>query len=77
MYQVFHTFITELILIEDFFPFFEFMVSHMTMSYKPQATQVNEKLPRESSLNLTLTQHPRDEDLEPQEVCPRLEVEPP
>jgi hypothetical protein len=26
---------------------------------------------------LTLTQHPRDEELEPWEVCTRLEVEPP
>jgi len=43
MYQVFHTFITKLILIEDFFPFLKFMVLCMTMSYKPQVAQVNEK----------------------------------
>jgi hypothetical protein len=31
----------------------------------------------ESSLNLTLTQHPRDEEPEPRKVCACLEVEPP
>jgi hypothetical protein len=41
------------------------MALHMTTSYGPQATQVNEKLPWESSLDLKLTQHPRDEDLKP------------
>jgi hypothetical protein len=36
IYQIFHTFIVELILTKDFFfPFFEFMASHMTMSYRP------------------------------------------
>jgi hypothetical protein len=29
---------------------------------RPQAAQVNEELALESSLDLTLTQHPRDED---------------
>jgi hypothetical protein len=77
MYQILHTFIIELILIKDFFPFFEFMTSHMTMFYKLQTAQVNKKLSRESFLNLILTQHPRDEDLKLQEVCPRLKVEPP
>jgi hypothetical protein len=78
MYQVFHTFIVELILIEFlFFPFFEFMVLRMITSYRLQATQVNEKPPLESSLDLTLTQHPCDENPEPQEVHLCLENEPP
>ncbi len=38
-----------------FFSFFEFIVSRMTMFYKLQVAQVNEKSPQESSLNLTLT----------------------
>jgi hypothetical protein len=37
------------------------MTLHMTMSYELQATQVNEEPPQESSLDLTLTQHPHDE----------------
>jgi hypothetical protein len=48
----------------------------MTTSYGPQAIQVNEELPSESSLNLTLMQHPCDEDLEPREIYPHLEIEP-
>jgi hypothetical protein len=56
-----------LILIEDliFFPFIEIMASRMATFYGPQATQVNEESPPESSLDLTLTQHPCDEDFEP------------
>jgi hypothetical protein len=38
-----------------FFPFFEFMALHMTMSYGPQAAQVNEEPLQKSSLDLTLT----------------------
>jgi hypothetical protein len=38
---------------------------------------MNEEPSSESSLDLTLTQHPRDEELELQEVRARLEVEPP
>jgi hypothetical protein len=38
---------------------------------------MNEEPPSESSLDLTLMQHPRDEELEPREVCAHLEVEPP
>jgi hypothetical protein len=49
----------------------------MAMSYRPQATQVNEEPPLESSLNLTLTQHPHDENPEFQKVCAHFEVEPP
>jgi hypothetical protein len=45
MYQVFHTCIAKLNLIEDFFPFLEFMVLHMTTSYGLQIAQVNEELP--------------------------------
>ncbi len=46
-------------------------------SYGPQAAQANEELYSESSLDLTLTQHPREEKPEPREVRARLEVEPP
>ncbi len=53
------------------------MASRTTTSYGPQAAQVNEEPPSESSLDLTLTQHPRDEELEPRKVRARLEVEPP
>jgi hypothetical protein len=48
----------------------------MTMSYEPQTAQMNEEPPKKSSLYLTLTQHPHDEDLEPQKVRPCFEVEP-
>jgi len=66
-------------LIEDltFFPFLEIMASHMVTSYGPQAAQANEEPPLESSLDLTLTQHPHDEEPEPREVHARLEVKPP
>jgi hypothetical protein len=30
---------------KDFFPFFEFMALHMTMSYNPQAAHMNEETP--------------------------------
>jgi hypothetical protein len=50
---------------QRFFPFFEFMASCMITSYEPQAAQVNEESPWESSLDLTLTQHPCDEDPKP------------
>jgi hypothetical protein len=48
----------------------EIMVLRMVSSYGPQAAQANEEPPPESSLDLTLTQHPR-------EVHARLEIEPP
>jgi hypothetical protein len=72
-------FIVDLILIEDliFFSPLKIMVSRMVTSYGPQVAQVNEELPPESSLNLTLTQHPCDEKLEPREVCACFEVETP
>jgi hypothetical protein len=53
------------------------MASRTITSYGSQAAQMNEEPPPESSLDLTLTQHPRDEEPEPREVCARLEVEPP
>jgi hypothetical protein len=52
------------------------MVSRMVTSYGSQAAQANEEPPPESSLDLTLTQHPRDKEPELQEVRTRLEVEP-
>jgi hypothetical protein len=48
----------------------------MVTSYEPQATQANEEPPSKSFLDLTLTQHLHDEELEIQEVCARLEIEP-
>jgi hypothetical protein len=42
---------------------FQSMVSHTITSHGPQITKMNEKLLWGSSLNLTLTQHPRDDDL--------------
>jgi hypothetical protein len=59
-----------------FFPFLEFMVSRITIFIGPQSTQMNEELPPWSSLDLTLTQHPRDENLKSWEVRLRLGVEP-
>jgi hypothetical protein len=53
------------------------MVSRMVSSYGPQAAQANEEPPPKSSLDLTLTQHLRDEEPELREVRARLEVEPP
>jgi hypothetical protein len=49
----------------------------MITFYELQVTQMNEESPWESSLNLTLTQHPNDEDPKLQKVHLRLEVEPP
>jgi hypothetical protein len=53
------------------------MASRMVASYEPQAAQANEESPSETSLDLTLTQHPRDEEPAPREVHARFEVEPP
>jgi hypothetical protein len=47
------------------------------VSYELQAAQMNEKLPWELSLGLTLTQHPRDENFELQEVCLHFESQTP
>jgi hypothetical protein len=71
------TFIVDLILLKIFTLFLVIMASHTAPSYGPQATQANEEPPSESSLNLTLTQHPRDEEGKPREVRAHLEVEPP
>jgi hypothetical protein len=64
-------------LVKDPFFFFESMTSHMATFYEPQVTQVNEKSTPESSLNLTFTQHPRDEEPELWEVHARFEIDPP
>jgi hypothetical protein len=53
------------------------MTSCTVTSYEPQTAQANEEPPSKSSLDLTLTHHPRDEELERREVRARLEVEPP
>jgi hypothetical protein len=53
------------------------MASCTITSYGPQAAQANDESPLESFLDLTLTQHPRDEEPKPREVRARLEVEPP
>jgi hypothetical protein len=53
------------------------MALRMVTSYGPQAAQVNEEPPAESFLDLTLTQHPRDEEPELREVHVCLEIEPP
>jgi len=53
------------------------MASRTVTSYEPQTAQANEELPSESFFDLTLTQHPRDEEFEPRKVRARLEVEPP
>ncbi len=53
------------------------MALRTATSYGPQAAQADEEPPLESSLDLTLTQHLRDEEPEPREVRACLEVEPP
>ncbi len=52
------------------------MASRMVTSYRLQVAQANEEPPPKSSLDFTLTQHPRDEEPEPREVHALLEVEP-
>jgi hypothetical protein len=46
----------------------------MGTSYGPQVVQANEELALELSLDLTLTQHPRDEEPELRKVCVHFEV---
>jgi hypothetical protein len=77
MSQIPSTFIAIWFLLKIFPLFLVSMASCTVTSYGPQAAQVNEELPSESSLDLTLTQHPRDGELEPWKVCARLKVEPP
>jgi hypothetical protein len=48
----------------------------MATFYEPQITQGNEEPAPKTSLDLTWTLYPRDEDLKPREVCVRLEIEP-
>jgi hypothetical protein len=52
------------------------MVLRMATSYGPQAAQMNEELSLKSFLDLTLRQHPRDEDPEPWEVRTVLKLNP-
>jgi hypothetical protein len=60
------TFIVDLILLKIFTLFLVIiMASRTATSQGPQAAQANEESPSESSLDLTLTQHPRDEKPEP------------
>jgi hypothetical protein len=77
MSQVHPTSIVNSILLKIFPLFLESMALRMVTSYGPQAAQPDAEPPLESSLDLTLTQHPRDEEPEPCEVHARLEVEPP
>jgi hypothetical protein len=53
------------------------MVLRMATSYGPQDAQTNEELAPESFLDLTLTQHLRDEEPESRAVRACLEVNPP
>jgi len=76
MSQVPSTFIINLILLKIFPLFLESMASRTVTSYGPQAAKANEEPPSKSSLDLTLMQHPCDEELEPREVRARLEIEP-
>jgi hypothetical protein len=69
------TFIIDLILLKIFALFLVIMALRTATSYGPQAAQANEEPPSESSLDLTLMQHPRDEEPEPREMRARLEVE--
>jgi hypothetical protein len=55
----------------------EIMALRMATSYGLQAGQANEEPSSESVLDLTLTQHPHDEEPESWEVHARLEVNPP
>jgi hypothetical protein len=65
MSQVPPIFIVNLILLKTFPLFLEIMASRTVTSYRPQAAQTNEEPHLESSLDLTLMQHSRDEELEP------------
>jgi hypothetical protein len=77
MSQVHPTSIVNLILLKIFPLFLESIALRTATSYGPQAAQADVKPPSESSLDLTLTQHLRDEEPKPREVHTRLEVEPP
>ncbi len=75
MSQVLHTFIVDSIWLKISSFFLEIMVLHMAMSYKLQVAQVNEESASESSLALTLTQHPCDEEPKQWEVRVWLEID--
>jgi hypothetical protein len=77
MSQVHPTSIVNSILLKIFPLFLESMALRMVTSYGPQAAQADVEPPSESSLDLTLTQRPHDEEPEPREVRARCEVEPP
>jgi hypothetical protein len=49
----------------------------MATSYRPRIAQVNEESTPKSILDLTLTQHPYDENPEPREMRAHLEIDPP
>ncbi len=72
-----HTFVVDSVWLKIPSFLLELMASRMTMFYGPQAAQMNEELALESSLDLTLTQHPRDEDPASREVRACLAVDPP
>jgi len=57
------------------FPFIKFIALHMIMFYKFQITQMIKDLPWKSSLNLTLTQHPCNEDPKPWKMRLHFKVE--
>ncbi len=75
MSQVRPTSIVNSILLKIFPFFLESMALRTVTSYEPQAAQADVEPPSESSLDLTLTQRPRDEEPEPREVRACLEVE--
>jgi len=77
MSQVPHTFVVDLVWLKIPSFLLEIMASRMATFYRPQAAQVNEKRALESSLDLTLMQHPHDEDPALREVRAHLEVNPP
>jgi len=77
MSHVSRTFIVDLIWLKISPFFLEIMGSCMATSYGPQVVQANEELALELYLDMTLTQHPHDEELESQEVRARLEVDSP
>jgi hypothetical protein len=57
--------------------FLEIMMSGMATSYGLQVAQMNEEPTPESSLDLTLMQHPCDEGPKLREMRVRLKVNPP
>jgi hypothetical protein len=77
MSQVPLTFTANSILLKTFPLFLEIVASRMVTSYGLQAAQMIKEPAPESSLDLTLTQHPCDEDLALRKVHARLEVDPP